>query len=376
MQINKTKILDNFKKFNDLINYKFLVCYEKLFNKEGIIKNIGCYILSSIIIFHILTIIIFSVKQFSSITKQIKIILTSKKYEDILTKENNKKGKEILPTTNQQTFKKNRFVRNSHRKRRKNNRNMPKDSKSKIMHKTKKNKNTQENINKYIDEEINRFSYDLALKIDKRTYCQYYISLLKTQHSLICAIFNNNDYNSGIIKIDLFLIGFTIEYIVNALFYNDDTMHKIYEDKGLFDLETQLPIAFYSTIIYTILNYPLNFLALSNDVIIDFKQDNSKINIIPKTKKLKKKLIIKFTFYFILSFIFLLFFLYYISIFGVIYKNTQIHLFKDTLMSFGLSLIFPFVIYLLPGIFRLPSLSSKNKNREYLYNFSKFFHLF
>ena len=153
-------------------------------------------------------------------------------------------------------------------------------------------------------------------------------------------------------------------------------MHKIYEDKGLFDLETQLPIAFYSTIIYTILNYPLNFLALSNDVIIDFKQDNSKINIIPKTKKLKKKLIIKFTFYFILSFIFLLFFLYYISIFGVIYKNTQIHLFKDTLMSFGLSLIFPFVIYLLPGIFRLPSLSSKNKNREYLYNFSKFFQLF
>ena len=85
-------------------------------------------------------------------------------------------------------------------------------------------------------------------------------------------------------------------------------MHKIYEDKGLFDLETQLPIAFYSTIISSLLNYPLNFLALSNDAIIDFKQDNSKINIIPKTKKLKKKLIIKFTFYFILSFIFLLFF--------------------------------------------------------------------
>ena len=31
---------------------------------------------------------------------------------------------------------------------------MPKDSKSKIMHKTKKDKNTQENIDNYIDEEI------------------------------------------------------------------------------------------------------------------------------------------------------------------------------------------------------------------------------
>ena len=57
--------------------------------------------------------------------------------------------------------------------------------------------------------------------------------------------------------------------------------------------------------------------------------------------------------------------------FGVIYKNTQIHLLKDILMSFGLSLCFPFVIYLLPGIFRIPALSNKKNKRKCLYNFSK-----
>ena len=62
--------------------------------------------------------------------------------------------------------------------------------------------------------------------------------------------------------------------------------------------------------------------------------------------------------------------------FGVIYKNTQIHLLKDTLMSFGLSLIFPFLFYLLPGVFRILSLSNANKKREFLYNFSKFFEIF
>ena len=235
----------------------------------------------------------------------------------------------------------------------------------------KSNKNKKGNISNYIDEEINDFSYILALKIDKRTYCQYYISLLKTQHSLICALFNNNDYNSGIIKFNLFIIGFTIEYIINALFYNDDTMHKIYQNKGLFDLETQLPIALYSTIISTVLNYPLNFLALSNDAIINFKQDKSKINIKLKAKKLKKILFIKFALYFIISCLFLLFFWYNLSMFCVIYKNTQIHLLKDTLMSIGLSLIFPFGIYLLPGLMRIPSLSVQNKKRKYLYNFSK-----
>ena len=365
MDINKEKILDNFEHINNLINFKFLVCYKTLFNKEGIIKNIGCYILSSIIIFHIITIFIFSLKQFSSLIKKIEKI-TSEKYPAY----SNKKGKFVEPII-YQIVRRMYNGRKFGKKRNTHNKIVKKDSELQLNYKNNSDKNNKEDIKKYIDEEINGFSYDLSLKNDKRTYCQYYISLLKTQHSLICALFNHNDYNSGIIKINLFVIGLAIEYIVNALFYNDDTMHKIYEDKGLFDLETQLPIAFYSTIISTILNYPLNFLALSNYLIIDFKNDMSKINIKLRIKKLKKILTVKFTLYFIISFLFLLFFWYYISIFGVIYPNTQIHLLKDTLVSIALSLIFPFIIYLLPGIFRLPSLSINNKQRKCLYNFSK-----
>ena len=149
---------------------------------------------------------------------------------------------------------------------------------------TKYKRDRKEINKKFIDEEINGFSFSFAIKYDKRTYCQYYASLLKTQHSLICAFFNNDDYNSGIIKINLFIIGFTIEYTVNALFYNDDTMHKIYVSKGDFDLEAQITIAIYSTIISMILNYPLNFLALSNDSIIAFKNNITKIKIWKKTK--------------------------------------------------------------------------------------------
>ena len=251
------------------------------------------------------------------------------------------------------------------------------DSKIKIYPKHLENlKDKNEDVKIYIDEEINGLSYNLAIQYDKRNYFQYYTSLLKTQHSLISALFNNNDYNSTIIKIDLFFIGFSIEYILNALFYNDDTMHKIYESKGDFDLETQLPIAVYSTIISFILNYLLNYLALSNDAIINFKQDNTKINPLIKSKELIKILTIKFVLYFIISFLFLLFFWYYISIFGVIYRNTQMHLLKDTLISFGLSLIIPFLYYLLPAMFRVPSLSKVENKRECLYNFSKFLQSF
>ena len=58
--------------------------------------------------------------------------------------------------------------------------------------------------------------------------------------------------------------------------------------------------------------------------------------------------------------------------FCVIYKNTQIHLLKDSIIGLGFSLLFPFGIYLIPGIFRILALTNTKIRKEYLYNFSKF----
>ena len=379
MNINKNKLLENFKNIKNIINFNFLKCYDKLFNREGFINNIGCFILLAIIFFHILSIFIFIMNQFSSLINKINNISDlsqSAKYPLIKKEEKIDKRK-----THRNKGKKNSNHKYNNKKLNKKNHIYDKkyrsDSKTNFHSKNTENfQSRKESIKKFIDEEINRFSYYFAIQYDKRTYCQYYASLLKTQHSLLSALFNNNDYNSGIIKINLFFIGFTTEYILNALFYNDDTMHEIYESKGAFDLDTQLPIAVYSTIISMVINFPLNYLALSNDAIINFKQDNTKINLLKKSKDLIKILTIKFISYFIISFLFLLFFWYYISMFGVIYRNTQIHLLKDTLMSFGFSLILPFFIYLFPGMLRIPSLSKAKKKRECLYNFSKFLQSF
>ena len=169
----------------------------------------------------------------------------------------------------------------------------------------------------YIDEEINELPYDLAVKYDKRTYCKFYISLLKTKHNLIFILLDD-DYNSRIIKIDLFFMGFAIEYAVNALFYNDNTMHNIYQNQGQYDFEAQLPIIIYSYLLSIILNAPLNILALSSSSIIAFKNIKSKINLVKKMKKLIKILNIIFILYFIISFLLLLFLWYYVAMFGVI----------------------------------------------------------
>ena len=226
-------------------------------------------------------------------------------------------------------------------------------------------------IKKYNDEELNSLSYQYALLYDKRNYCQYYISLLKTKNNLIYSFCYNNDYNSKIVKIDLFFIGFTLFFTINALFFNDSTMNKIYEDKGSFNFLYQLPQIIYSTIISSILSMFLEFLALSEDSILNLKNNRQIRNLNRRIAKLNRVLYIKFFLYFIFSFILLLFFDYYLSMFCAVYRNTQIHLIKDTLISFLLSFIYPFGIYLIPGFFRIPALSKSKNKRHCLYKFSQ-----
>ena len=380
IKINKDKLMENFKDIKNILNFKFLFCYKLLFRKDGIINNIGCYIILGIILFYIITIFVFYINDYSLLKKKIKLLCFEMDESLIINKnEKVKKYAHKIKSNQISIYKKDKKDKYDKKRKIKNKSTNIKNIKTKIQKSSIKmisnvsKKIEKKKINKplYIDEEINELSYNLSIQYDKRSFCLYYNSLIKTKHSLFFALCNNNDYNSKIIKIDLFFIGFTIEYILNALFYNDETMHKIYQSRGEFDLEAQLPIIAYSSLISMLLNTPLNFLSLTNDAIINFKQNTSKNNIMKKVKNLENKLNKKFVLFFIIGFIFLLFFWYYISMFCVVYRNTQIHLLKDSLLSFGFSLIIPFGYYILPGIFRLPALSNRKNKRKCLYNFSK-----
>ena len=119
----------------------------------------------------------------------------------------------------------------------------------------------------------------------------------------------------------------------------------------------------------------IRFLALSEKQILainNMRNNNIKFSN-EKIEKTMKILFYKFIAFFIVSFIFLLFFWYYLSCFCAVYENTQIHLIKDTIISFGLNMMYPLFIYLIPGIFRIISLRKKNK--ECMYRFSKILQL-
>jgi len=137
-----------------------------------------------------------------------------------------------------------------------------------------KSKNSITNIeHDYKDGDINNFSYEEALKKDKRNFWLYYLSLIKTKNLLIFSFYPvKNDYNSRIIKICLFLYSFALLYFINSLFFNDKAMHKIYQDEGVFNFIYLLPKMIYSTIIHSLVIFLVRFLALSEEEIINLKK--------------------------------------------------------------------------------------------------------
>ena len=107
-------------------------------------------------------------------------------------------------------------------------------------------------------------------------------------------------------------------------FFTDETMHKITEDNGIFNIIFQIPKILYSTIISAIINMILKRLSLSELQILSIKKEKKLENAQLKGKKILLCLRIKFIIFFILSFILMIFFWYFISGFCAVYKNTQI----------------------------------------------------
>ena len=220
------------------------------------------------------------------------------------------------------------------------------------------------------DEELNNLEYEYAIIIDKRTYFQYYYSLLKKKQLIIFAFYPANDYNLIAVKISLLLLSFSLYFTINGFFFSDETMNKINEDNGVYDIVFQIPQIMYSTVISIIINMILKRLSLSERNILAIKSESNYLIAQNKSKNIKMCIKIKLAIFFILSFIFMAFFWYFISCFCAVYKNTQQILIKDTLISFTISMLYPFGLNLLPGILRMYALRAIKKDKKCLYKIS------
>ena len=411
--------VDEFLDFKTISNIDIIKCHKLTFSLSGLSNNYGTIILGVLILFFIITFIIYLFTQKNTVSRIIRIAFNytnlynppkkpmshhkikseknvnssskqqSKTIRDLIdnnnlliNKDKKKKSKKIVIKNyhNINVIKKANIIidcdkheKPYHKKHTKKNKSSLKGKKTYNINKTKNlcKKMTQKSLKllKYNEQELNSLPYKKVVLVDKRTYCQYYWSLIKYKHILLFIFMPSNDYNLITVKIGLFIFYFCLNFTVNAFFFTDETMHKIYKDKGMFNILIQLPSIFYSNLISTVINILMKTLALSDKVVLQHRHAYDKNIPKEKTVNLYKKLILKYNIFYFISFVLLIFFWYYISTFCAVYKNTQIALISSTLSSFSFSLTYPFGLNLLSGIFRIPALKSKEKNKECLYTF-------
>ena len=393
-------------------------CTKALFSKDGLINNISSYILFIFIFIFLLSILLYIKCGYHLLEEDMRKIIDSKKNSNKSqtrnkriklsnikgnnkNKKSNIKGMINFPpkkeknksinlinninnihfakdnnsnNLNNKFNKKNKEISLNFNKKKKNEKGKSIRMKRKIDHTNKHNILSTNNKGKekvklsFNDFELNTFKYSDALAFDKRTYFQFYISLIKTKHPIIFAFCPVKDYNLIIIKLCIFCLSFSLYYSVNYFFFDDNMIHKIYEDGGKYDIIYFLPkisIAFAASHFLSII---IKFIFLSERNILQVRLQHTfyKANEIIPT--VKRNLTIKYIIFFILGIIILIFFWMLLSSFGAVYQNTQIIVLENTLISFCISFIYPFFINIFPCIFRIISLNSKS---EYLYTFSK-----
>ena len=431
LDIDKDKLISNFKDFKSMINLDIVKCYKILFTKKGLIKNIGSYILLSTIFLFIISLFIFIGRGYNYLKSQIRDIMMIKmknmnsnkvqyrKVVSIKSKTKNKKQNKNDKNKNKSIKKNIKKIKEkvkskaSPKKNNKKNKNDPPLKKKKLPNNKNNSSITLKQITPksqfqieksssklfisqknmivskkrnvmpdkqisifFCDKELNSLSYEEALIYDKRSYFQYYLSLLRTKHLLIFSFYPNKDYNSMVIKVCLFFFSFVLYLTVNTLFYTDSTIHNIYQNSGNFDLNYHIPQILYSTLISTMINMVVKSLSLSETNILELKRQNNYKKSQRMILIVLKCLKIKFILFFIVSFILLDSFWYYLSCFCAVYSNTQTHILKDTILSFCLSLIYPFCINIFPGFFRIRALKNSKHNQKCLYKTSKIIQLF
>ena len=221
----------------------------------------------------------------------------------------------------------------------------------------------------YSDFELNQLEYEKAIKLDKRTFCRLYCAQLKREHLIFFTFFNCDDYNLLSVKVSRSIFLMVGDMALNVFFFSDESMHKIFLNYGKYNFIQQIPQIIYTTIISQLIEIFLCYLSLTDKYIYQIKKRTHNFNK-KEIMKILKCIKIKLVVFFIFTFIFFVFYWYTVTTFCAVYENTQITFIKDSLLSFLLSILYPFIIYLIPSALRIITLKNVKINLKCIYKLS------
>ena len=397
--INRNKSIYKFpNEQENLNNFWVLGCLFNIFNKQVILSNLISQIILGTILFSIIGAIIFYCKESKILYNKIKYFIRyiySKQEEknkndtknkkdkknkgDKTDKKDKKDNKDILKVniSEQKDMKKSKKMKyknsliniQSDRK-------MLKFDKLKSNLKKnveKKEKNKYKKYKERTFNELNNLSYSDALIHDKRTFGQYYISFIMTKNILLFTFHCKNDFNSKIIKFVFLFYSFSIFLFINTIYVTDSILHEIFIFQGKVGIFYYIyRIILLALLLIFIKNILMLLIFTENDIVS--LREEKETDITDKIRRVLTTVTMKCYLFFVFNLLSLVFIWVYLACFFTIFKNTQFFVLMNTFISFGISLLSPIVLGIIPCAIRIIALSNReSKNRLCAYYISKVF---
>ena len=391
----------------DFINYKLFGCAKIIYNSSpsDAISNVAFYLGTFIVIFNIASFWIFflvfltqiRIQIFNLIPDNIKLFNKAQEFKkkldsakNLINKNTSNPIRKGMSDSSLNTMNSNKELKSISKGKKKN----KKVKKSKFESKKFDSKNSNKNGNKekykakksmesyklinvddiYKDKiilnddeiepsEYNEIPYTQALRVDKRNFFSIYYSLIKMKINIITIIFYHEDFTHRSLLLSMYFLDFLFNYFMNALFYSDDVVSQKYHNNGNLDLVTSLSLSLASKIFSSIAVWIIKNLTDYHEflqfMIKDLQNEKAFIRVFKRVYIILK---VKISLFFILSILISLGITYYLYIFCIIYKKSQISLLTNFSLGEVESLLKTFIVVTIVCILRFISLKFKIKS--------------
>ena len=301
-----------------------------------------------------------------------KYCFSSTKIVRTLRKKRNTTEKNITNTTNKNSTKKN--VEKSSERIFELNNNINSRLNNENENNNEKNNENEFDINQYLATNPNDMDFDDAIKMDQRTFCQYFFERFE-DNCIIVNTFIKENLKPISIKIMVLILNIDLYLIVNGFFFNEDYVSEIYHlenPDGFFTFVTRSTNRFlYASTVGVVAGYIISFFEIDEKRIKRvFKREKDnvlllKYGVVEIMKELKNKYNI---------FILVIFFImgiswYYLTCFNNVYPNMKGEWIKSSIMIFIVMQILYVFFALIEAALRFLSFEFKS---EKIFKLSQF----
>ena len=233
----------------------------------------------------------------------------------------------------------------------------------------------QIDFEEYLATPPEEMDYDDAIKIDKRTYCEFFSENLKERVLFANTFCENEPLKPLTLKIMVLILTLFFYFFINGFFFNEEYISKVYhlkEDKFFDFVPRSIKRFFYALVIGEIVEYITEFFFVEENRIkgtFEREKDNIlelKNEIIETIKDIKSRNLG----FIIVVFILIIFFIYYVLCFNYVYHYSQVEWIKSSILIIIANHVLSFLLSFFETSFRFLAFSCES---ERLYQFSQIF---